>query len=530
MFAHTLDKRMSGITMIKIRPLLLSLLLIALACPAAAALLLPHHEELAPGVHAAGFAARYQSGNCGWVELAASTLLIDLPRGMTARDYLDEVRRHSPKPVRQAALTRLQPGDHQIVEALLAAGVEQIVVSRELAAELVMGSETISPAVLRVVRSQTTLEGGISYIPLDGTAAKAAAAVYVQHGRVLFAGPAGVNGPRARIPGGNTARWLEAIHQLETLEPQTVVPAFGSWGGKQTLARLRWYLTELRRQVAYGIALGWRPEKIFPGVRMPSEYFVWIPYDRPRLEDVRHIYRELTVPSAPFRGRPPAKDDARPHALVLIADRYHDPEHIEKGLAKVFKATGVVPHFTFDTQALTAENLARVRLLVILKDGMLWPEGVERGKKYKIWMTPEQEKAVVDFVERGGAFLNLHNSMGLYPKDGPYLNLVGGRYIGHGPLERFRVEVADPNHPITQGVEDFSVADEQHTPPYDEGKVHLLLRSRSDDGKRQAAAGWAYEPGKGRLVHLAPGHTREAVEHPMFQRLMRNAVQWLLAR
>jgi type 1 glutamine amidotransferase len=121
--------------------------------------------------------------------------------------------------------------------------------------------------------------------------------------------------------------------------------------------------------------------------------------------------------------------------------------------------------------------------------------------------------------------LNLHNSMGLYPKDGPYLNLVGGRYIGHGPLERFRVEVVDRRHPITKGVEDYSAADEQHAPPYDEGRVRLLLQNRSDEGKT-AAAGWAYEPGRGRLCHLAGGHTRESWEHPMFQRLLRNAVEW----
>ena len=58
-------------------------------------------------------------------------------------------------------------------------------------------------------------------------------------------------------------------------------------------------------------------------------------------------------------------------------------------------------------------------------------------------MTPEQERAVVAFVDAGGGFLNLHNSMGLYPDDGPYLKLVGGRYIGHGHSERFRVEVVD---------------------------------------------------------------------------------------
>jgi len=75
----------------------------------------------------------------------------------------------------------------------------------------------------------------------------------------------------------------------------------------------------------------------------------------------------------------------------------------------------------------------------------------------------------------------------------------------------------------------FTVADEQHTPSYDARKVHLLLRSRSDDGKT-AAAGWAYEPGKGRLVHLAPGHTREALLHPMYQRLVVNALNWCLRR
>jgi len=144
-------------------------------------------------------------------------------------------------------------------------------------------------------------------------------------------------------------------------------------------------------------------------------------------------------------------------------------------------------------------------------------------------MTPEQEKAVVDFVQNGGAFLNLHNSMGVYPENGPYLQLVGGRYIGHGPLERFRVEVSDANHPVTHGVNPFFAADEQHTPPYDEAKVHLLLRNISDDGKT-AAAGWAYEPGRGRLVHLASGHTRESLHHVEYQRLMRNAVKWLLRR
>lgn len=77
------------------------------------------------------------------------------------------------------------------------------------------------------------------------------------------------------------------------------------------------------------------------------------------------------------------------------------------------------------------------------------------------------------FLEAAGAFLNLHNSMGLNPPNGPSLKLVGGRYIGYRLPERFRVEVVDPHHPITQGIQDFTVADEQRT-PFDKDRVHVL--------------------------------------------------------
>jgi type 1 glutamine amidotransferase len=461
--------------------------------PAALAAL-PHHEQIAPGVWAAGFADKYGSATCGWMVRGGETLLIDLPRGVEVNKFLEEVAALTGRPVRSFALTARASQDEALIAALEKAGVN-----------LVMAGEGV---------------------PLERAFGGTARALYFADKRVLFAGPAVVHGPRAVLPGTNTAAWLDALAVLKTKRPARVVPGRGSWGGPDLLDRQQRFLSEIRRQVAYGISLGRALEKITGAVLLPASYFTWMPYDNPRPEDIRHVYEELTAPRAPYYGKPPQRSKQKPHALVLIADRYHEPEHIEDGLRPVFAATGVTPHFLVDYRALNAENLAHVDLLVILRDGMVWPDDFE---KPAIWMTPAQEKAVVDFVEGGGAFLNLHNSMGVYPENGPYLNLVGGRYIGHGPLERFLVEVADQDHPITRGVTPFFAADEQHTPPYDEKRVRLLLRNRSDDGKT-AAAGWCHEPGQGRLVHLASGHTREALEHPMFQLLMRNAVNWLLRR
>jgi type 1 glutamine amidotransferase len=489
---------------------------------------LPHREQLAPGVYVAGFSDRHRSANCGWVVSGEETLLIDLPRGIPVPEFLALVAATTGRPVRTVALTHLQEGDVPILRSLLREGATRVLTSPGIRSELLAAPGGLDPAPLVTVEERTpigTAVARVDFLPFDQVASPACAAVHLPDQAVLFAGPLVVHGPRAPLSGSDTALWVTSLRRLEALAPAHVVPGSGSWGGPELLARQRRFLAELRRQVGYHVAQGRPAADLRDQVRLPADGLVWMPYDTPTAEDIGHVYRELTVPLAPFRGRTPAASDPRPHALVLTGDQPHEPGHLEEGLRPVFEATGVVPHFTVDVRALTAENLARVQLLVILRDGLQRPERDPRT--HFVWMTTEQQRAVVTFVEGGGGFLNLHNAMGLYPPDGPYLDLVGGRYIGHGPLERFRVEVVDPDHPVTRGVSGFFVADEQHTPPYDERRVHLLLRNRADDGK-EAAAGWVREPGRGRLCHLANGHTREALLHPMYQRLLRNAARWCL--
>ena len=216
----------------------------------------------------------------------------------------------------------------------------------------------------------------------------------------------------------------------------------------------------------------------------------------------------------------------RPNALALIGDRYHSPVYIRDNLAPALLRENIPVTFIENHEALTAAALKNFKLLIFLKDGMIWPNGYERGAQV-LWMTEAQQQAIWDFVNNGGAFLALHNSHGIYPPGGIYYKLFGGDYGGHPPPATFTIRIEDKNHPITQGVEDFDTFDEQHMSKYYLDREHLLLRNISK-ANESAPAGWWRELDKGRFVYLAPGHTPEALGHPMMQRLIRNSMRWLL--
>jgi type 1 glutamine amidotransferase len=241
----------------------------------------------------------------------------------------------------------------------------------------------------------------------------------------------------------------------------------------------------------------------------------------------------------------------KPRTLALIGDRYHNSDFIRVGLARLFKSLELPIDFTIHYETLSAPLLAGYQLFLCLRDGMIWPGGYLGPDAYPYagdlensddwpearpegWITEEQGKAIKDFVRGGNGFYALHNSshISLYSKH--YREVMGGAYIGHPPLRPFQVRVANPDHPITRGVSDFIVNDEQHYVTYDKDPQHIILRSENTDGLRyedhgtQAIAGWAYDYGKGRVVFTAVGHTLHALWQPQHFKLQQNAVRWLL--
>src|SRR3954471_15532322 len=72
------------------------------------------------------------------------------------------------------------------------------------------------------------------------------------------------------------------------------------------------------------------------------------------------------------RGRAAKKSTA----FALIGDRYHNSDYIRIGLTRtIAKQLGVTIDFTDETSLLNAETLDGYKVLIVLRDGMIWPDG-----------------------------------------------------------------------------------------------------------------------------------------------------------
>lgn len=240
----------------------------------------------------------------------------------------------------------------------------------------------------------------------------------------------------------------------------------------------------------------------------------------------------------------------RARALALIGDRYHNADYIRVSLDRVFREVGIPIDYTISYDQLSRDLLKNYDLFLCLRDGMIWPNGYLGPDDYtgyaqglendfpepkpESWITEEQGAAVKDFVAAGGGFYSLHNNSHVSLSSKNYREVMGGAYVGHPPLRPFQVQVVNKEHPITRGIPDFMVNDEQHFVAYDKDPQYVLLRSENLDGLEyethgsKSIAGWAYPYGKGRVVFTAAGHTNHALWVPAYFELQKRAVKWLL--
>lgn len=153
-------------------------------------------------------------------------------------------------------------------------------------------------------------------------------------------------------------------------------------------------------------------------------------------------------------------------------------------------------------------------------------------------ITAEQRDPVLRAVAQGGVGIaGCHGGMcDAFRMDTEWQFMTGGQWVAHPGNDgvRYKVNITDPNHPITHGLPDFEVVSEQYYMHVDPG-IHVLATTDFPtpgvDGPHVANVCkmpqvWTKMYGAGRVFYNALGHHRDILEATEPRELMRRGFLW----
>jgi type 1 glutamine amidotransferase len=135
----------------------------------------------------------------------------------------------------------------------------------------------------------------------------------------------------------------------------------------------------------------------------------------------------------------------------------------------------------------------------------------------------EQSAAFLDYLNGGGKILSIHTGMSIQAT--PALAPVhGAKFLGHPPYAGLVIE-PKKGHPLTAGIEKFSVNDEPYQ--FEASEKLDIFAEYTHEGTTMPAA-WQKTYGQGRLIYLMPGHDMRVLQNEMYQTLIINCVASLV--
>lgn len=209
-----------------------------------------------------------------------------------------------------------------------------------------------------------------------------------------------------------------------------------------------------------------------------------------------------------------ARQAAGPVKVLLLGDKgHHKPADFAKALSPELARAGIEITYTEKLEDLNAQTLGNYDCL------MLYANIDNIG--------PEQEKALLEYVEGGKGFVPVHCASYCFRNSPKAVNLIGGQFLRHG-FGPFRAMIIDTNHPAMKGVASFESEDEtyEHTKLSDDRRV-LMVRKTPTGFEPWT---WVKQQGKGRVYYTASGHDARTWNKKEYHKLLEQGIKWAAGR
>lgn len=140
-------------------------------------------------------------------------------------------------------------------------------------------------------------------------------------------------------------------------------------------------------------------------------------------------------------------------------------------------------------------------------------------------LSEEQGQMLWQFVSGGKGLVGIHSAADSFKNNKRYMELIGCKFITHGPPASVRILLTEPSHQITAHTEDgFTIFDEIYQCEVI-GSPRILAKVRWEG--REYPMVTINEIGKGRVFYLALGHDEKSWSDENFQVLLMRGIDWV---
>ncbi|MBX7168263.1 MAG: ThuA domain-containing protein [Pirellulales bacterium] len=171
----------------------------------------------------------------------------------------------------------------------------------------------------------------------------------------------------------------------------------------------------------------------------------------------------------------------------------------------------------------------------------------ETGDKQPAMSAAGKQK-LLDAVKAGKGFCATHSGADTFHSPGhhqhrfeaqterdPYINMLGGEFISHGPQQESRQVVASATFPgLADAGDSFMLMDEWYSLKNYADDLHVILvqdtqgMKGGEYNRPPYPSTWARKHGEGRVFYTSMGHREDVWDNPLFQQILLGGLAWAL--
>ena len=227
------------------------------------------------------------------------------------------------------------------------------------------------------------------------------------------------------------------------------------------------------------------------------------------------------------------------------------PSYSDRVLMRLGAEHDIAFTFSKDGSLFSPEYLAGFDVLFFYTSGHLEMKGTDGHPP----MSAAGKQAMLDWIEAGGGFMAVHAGADCFhtyerfdgnpPQEArfhryetngeasdPYVKMLGGEFINHGPQQVATARVIDPTFP-GMPAESIRVHEEWYSLKEFSVQNHVLLvletagMEGSDYARPDFPIAWAKPHGAGRVYYNAMGHREDVWDAPYYHAMLVGGIKWV---